>query len=121
MFCYLSFYKKQYLYRLWLILCCSFIRSLCYASAFEQGLDAVKEKDYTQAIERFIQAIDDADMARDKLPLVYYNLGVCYYRMALYDNANSSFKRSMLSNTLMWRSAYSLALVAEKQQRCSYA
>jgi tetratricopeptide (TPR) repeat protein len=121
MFSSLSFVKNLWANSLWLsILCCTTSLS-CHSSVYQHGLDAVKQKKYTQAIDYFKQVIDEGGGGIASLPLVHFNLGVCYYRVERYDKANESFKRAMTSNALLWRSVFNLALVAERQQRWNHA
>lgn len=91
------------------------------ASNFQQGIEAVKQQNYSLAIEHFQRGLAHDALTTDQRSVVYFNLGVCYYRIAMYDKAVHSFKEAMSSHLLLWRSVFNLALVAEKQQRWRYA
>ncbi len=82
-------------------------------AAFRQGIQAFKREDYRQALEAFERAWR-AGMRR---PSLYYNLGVCHYKLGHLDRARSFFRS--LTGTPGFRQLawYNLGLVALKEGR----
>jgi hypothetical protein len=75
---------------------------------FASGVEAARHQDYAAALRHF-QAAERAGMRK---PLLYYNLGVSYYREHRLDKAEEAFKQAAKSAELAALSYYNLGLIA---------
>jgi len=82
--------------------------------SFAAGSEAFAEGDYLRALSQF----EDARDAGSRGPAVHYNIGVCQYRLGLYDEAAQTFDALAHDYPAMRELAlYNLGLVRLKQNR----
>lgn len=82
------------------------------ASAFfAAGKKSFQAGDFADALAFFQQA---RAAGLDK-PALFYNLGVCHYRLGHYDEANQAFLRTASLPAMAALAYYNLGVVAEKQ------
>jgi len=82
-------------------------------STFNQGITAFESKDYSHAIELF----ETARKLGFKKPSLDYNLGVSYYKIGRYQDAESAFQRLTSDPTMQDLAFYNLGLLAAKQNQ----
>lgn len=75
---------------------------------FASGVAAARQQDHAAAI-RYFEAAARAGMRE---PLLYYNLGVSYYRLGRLDKAEQAFQHAAQSSRLAALSYYNLGLIA---------
>jgi tetratricopeptide (TPR) repeat protein len=82
------------------------------SSAHEAGIEAFEEGNYDKALQHFLQA--EAEGVRT--PNLRYNLGVTYYRLGRYKEAEKAFR--VLAEHPDWRhlALYNLGMVAEARE-----
>ncbi len=80
---------------------------------FAAGVAAAQRQEYATAL-RYFKAAGRAGMRE---PLLYYNLGVSYYREGRLDQAESAFVQAVESPRLAALSYYNLGLIARDQGR----
>ncbi len=104
---------------LYLIISLGLLLSSCGAHAssqqkfFQNGINAFNRKDYHGALTDFALA-QKAGMKETKL---YYNIGVCYYKLEKYDKANNFFNIAARDRRYRQLTSYNLGLIALKQRR----
>ncbi len=81
------------------------------SSSFQAGKKAFQSKEYDQALTLFKQA----EAAGLDKPALFYNIGVCSYKLGLYEEATKSFLRAATFPKMAALAYYNLAVVAEKQ------
>ncbi len=77
---------------------------------FEQGQRAFRRGELALAIDLYVQA----DNAGFSDPILFYNLGVAYYRLGQYDQARAAFVTAGATPELAPVAFYNLGLVAHK-------
>ncbi|MCM8882372.1 MAG: hypothetical protein LC541_03430 [Candidatus Thiodiazotropha sp.] len=80
-------------------------------TAFQQAMQAFKSGEYVQAMEWFEQARSQG-MSR---PALYYNLGVTYFRLERWHDAQTAFEKTADYPTMAPLAYYNLGLVKRKQ------
>jgi hypothetical protein len=80
---------------------------------FAAGVAAAQRLDYAVALRHF----ESAERAGMREPLLYYNLGVSYYREHRLEKAEQSFQRAAKSSKLEALSYYNLGLIALDQKQ----
>lgn len=84
---------------------------------FAAGVAAAQRQEYAKALKYF-EAAERAGMSK---PLLYYNLGVSYYRERRLYEAETSFRRAAQSPQLAALSYYNLGLIARDQGKREHA
>jgi len=84
---------------------------------FNRGNQAFEALDYKRAIDEYNQSI----ALFDQQPSFYYNLGLCYYHLVLFESAESAYRRALELNPTMAEAWYNLALVLDKQDKSDEA
>jgi tetratricopeptide (TPR) repeat protein len=85
--------------------------------AFDQGMQAFRSGDYSQAAQAFEQARSQGL----KRPALFYNLGVTYYRLARWQEAREAFLKTAETTAMAPLAYYNLGLVSRKQNDASEA
>lgn len=80
---------------------------------FAAGVDAARRQEYVLALKYF----ESAARAGMRKPLLYYNLGVSYYRTRRFDRAEQAFLEAARSPKLTAISYYNLGLIARDRKR----
>jgi tetratricopeptide (TPR) repeat protein len=81
---------------------------------FAAGVAAARRQEHAAAL-RYFEAAEREGMRE---PLLYYNLGVSYYREGRLDQAESAFQRATESTKLAALAYYNLGLIArDREQR----
>lgn len=81
------------------------------SSSFQAGQKTFADGDYEQALALFKQA-RRAGLAK---PALFYNIGVCAYKLGLYEEASKAFHQTATFPKMAALAYYNLAVVAEKQ------
>jgi hypothetical protein len=92
------------------------LSAVAYASTEEEfaaGVAAARRQDYAVALRHF----ESAERAGMREPLLYYNLGVSYYREHRLEKAGQSFQRAAKSSKLAALCYYNLGLIARDQKQ----
>lgn len=80
---------------------------------FAKGIAAARRQQYALALKHF----ESAARAGMREPLLYYNLGVSYYRTRRLDQAEQAFLQAARSPKLAAISYYNLGLIARDRKR----
>lgn len=80
---------------------------------FAKGIAAARRQQYALALKHF----ESAARAGMREPLLYYNLGVSYYRTGRLDQAEQAFLKAAHSPKLAAISYYNLGLIARDRKR----
>jgi len=80
-------------------------------AAFDQAMQSFRSGDYVQAAQAFEQA---RSQGLDR-PALYYNLGVTYYRLACWQEAEAAFLKTAETIGMAPVAYYNLGLVSRKQ------
>ncbi|MDY7000159.1 MAG: tetratricopeptide repeat protein [Thermodesulfobacteriota bacterium] len=67
---------------------------------YKAGIDAVKQKNFDQAIESFTKAIDSGELSEKKLAQGYLFRGASWFEKGMYDNAIHDFTKVIDSKQL---------------------
>lgn len=86
-------------------------------SQFETGRQAFQAGHYREAVRAFEQARD----AGMNTPALWYNLGVCYYRLGEYDKSESAFRRTARFKAMAPAAYYNLGLIELRRERTEQA
>ena len=78
---------------------------------FDAGVVASKKGDYSTAVKAFESALAGGI----DTPVLYYNLGVSYYRLEKYKESRNAFLKLTDDKKMAAIAAYNLGLVAAKQ------
>ncbi len=81
------------------------------SSSFQAAKKSFQAGDYEQALSLFKKA---QKAGLDK-PSLYYNIGVCSYKIGLYEEATKAFLQTATFPKMAALAYYNLAVVAEKQ------
>ncbi len=79
------------------------------ANEFQKGLISAKSGDFQNALVNF-QKSETADLSKQKLAQVHYNIGVCFYRLNQTDKAVASFEKSVRLFPKYEKAYYGLAM-----------
>ncbi|MEN8258402.1 MAG: tetratricopeptide repeat protein [Thermodesulfobacteriota bacterium] len=81
------------------------------SSSFQQGQTSFKKGDFAQALSLFKQAQAEGL----NKPALFYNIGVCAYKLGLYEKAKEAFLQTATFPKMAALAYYNLAVLAEKQ------
>ncbi len=80
---------------------------------FDQGVKAFIDGDFQRALDYFNKARTEGL----DTPALWYNIGVCFYRLQQYDAASATFTKLATVPAMRQVAHYNLGLTALKQQR----
>lgn len=86
-------------------------------SDFDAGVTLFNDAEYSEALIRF----EAAEKAGMKEPKLYFNMGVCHYKLGQYRQARSAFLRSASSSSLRDLSHYNIGLVEQAEGKDTQA
>ncbi|HEX5056227.1 MAG TPA: tetratricopeptide repeat protein [Gammaproteobacteria bacterium] len=78
---------------------------------FEAGISAAQRQDHAAALQFF----ESAERSGMRKPLLYYNLGVSYYRLGRLEEAEGAFLEALSSPKLAALCYYNLGLIARNR------
>lgn len=81
------------------------------ATQFRSAVQLFKEGNYEQALQLFLKA---KSLGMEKGSL-YYNVGVCYYKLSLFDEAEQAFRKTASFPEMAPLAYYNLGIIALKQ------
>lgn len=81
--------------------------------AFEAGVEAFREGDYSRALDHF----QNARRAGLDTPALHYNLGATHYRLEQHERARREFEQLLRFERWAPLAHYNLGLIAERQGR----
>ncbi|MDT8446168.1 MAG: tetratricopeptide repeat protein [bacterium] len=84
---------------------------------FNRGNDHFAALDYKSAIGEYHQAI----ALFDEQPAFFYNLGLSYYNLVLYERAESAYRQALKLDPRLGEAWYNLSLVLDKQGKSDEA
>lgn len=86
-------------------------------NAFDKGVNLFRQSDYRGALEQFVSA-KNAGMREPKL---YFNMGVCYYKLGQYEKSKASFKQAAEHPPMRDLAYYNIGLVESARNRTAEA
>ncbi|MFH1216872.1 MAG: tetratricopeptide repeat protein [Pseudomonadota bacterium] len=88
-----------------------FAQTVNTSDIFSQGTNASRQGDYEKALTLFRRA-ESAGLTK---PALYYNIGVCAYKLGRYAEAEKAFLKTAESPRMASLAYYNLGIIAKKQ------